>query len=401
MLNKERNRSTRNGLPISIVLFDLKQSVNSLNKLSRKEFNYFSEKLINLISDNTRDFDLKHLYAPEIIVIVLIDTATEGAKSFIKKILSILNQYFDLANNEGYLKIIESISISAHPVNEEFDQDIIWSGQSRILNSNPIKNSFPKSISKMFREIKEINDKRSLLLSPDGCLTISSPILLDIIDPTSWQVIYRVLKRSMDIIGALFGLLFFAPLFLICAVAIKLTSKGPVFFRQKRVGQYGQLFTFLKFRTMYHNCDEKFHQDYVEKLIESGEGLSLNMGSEEKPLFKLNDDDRITKIGKLLRKSSLDELPQFFNVLKGDMSLVGPRPAIPYEVKKYKNWHLRRVMETKPGLTGLWQVTGRNKTNFNTMVRLDLNYIKKQSILLYIVIILKTFKTVLKGTETS
>jgi len=175
-----------------------------------------------------------------------------------------------------------------------------------------------------------------------------------------------------------------SPVLAAIALAIKLTSKGPVFFRQERVGLYGKRFTFLKFRSMYANCSERNHQEYIEAFI-SGQQ------EEESPsVFKLTDDPRVTPIGSFLRKTSLDELPQFINVLKGDMSLVGPRPPIPYELGLYDVWHRGRLMVVKPGITGLWQVEGRSSTTFDNMVRLDLRYIRQWSLWLDIKILLKT-----------
>ncbi|MEJ2171006.1 MAG: sugar transferase, partial [Desulfobacterales bacterium] len=175
------------------------------------------------------------------------------------------------------------------------------------------------------------------------------------------------------------------------AVLIKLTSPGPVLFRQKRVGKNGKPFTFLKFRTMYHNCDQTIHRDYVTRLIHScAEKHDCNGSS----YYKLTHDPRITSLGRLLRTTSLDELPQLINVIKGDMSLVGPRPPIDYEVENYRHWQLRRILEAKPGITGLWQVDGRSITTFADQVRLDLRYAERQSFWLNLWIIFKTFKAV-------
>ncbi len=204
---------------------------------------------------------------------------------------------------------------------------------------------------------------------------------------------YYPLKRLLDIIGATAGLLLFAPAMILIAIAIKLTSRGPVIFRQQRIGLRGKPMTFLKFRSMKQSNDDSIHKDYVQKLIQ-GDNEDVNNGSESDPVYKITDDPRITKIGAFLRKTSLDELPQFFNVLGGSMSLVGPRPPIPYEVDVYQRWHLDRVMQAKPGITGLWQVYGRNHTTFDEMVRLDLRYIKIRSIWLDIKILFKTIKVV-------
>jgi lipopolysaccharide/colanic/teichoic acid biosynthesis glycosyltransferase len=178
------------------------------------------------------------------------------------------------------------------------------------------------------------------------------------------------------------------------------TSPGPVIFRQVRVGKRGVPFIFYKFRSMYCTADDRVHREYVAKLI-NGDLDEINQGEPAKPLYKMQDDPRITRIGRLLRKTSMDELPQLFNVLKGDMSLVGPRPPLPYEAEKYQSWHLRRVLEIKPGITGLWQVNGRSKTSFDDMVRLDLRYLRTCSLPLDVAILLKTVKVVLQGHGAS
>jgi lipopolysaccharide/colanic/teichoic acid biosynthesis glycosyltransferase len=199
-----------------------------------------------------------------------------------------------------------------------------------------------------------------------------------------------VLKRSVDIIGSLTALLLFMPIFMLVAALVKVTSKGPIFFCQKRVGRYGKEFTFYKFRTMSTDNDPRIHQEYVAKLIAGDVSRSTGV-------FKLVNDPRITPLGRFLRKSSLDELPQFFNVLKGDMSLVGPRPPLPYEFERYRTWHKRRVLELKPGLTGLWQVEGRSRTTFDEMVRMDLRYAIQQSFWFDLKILLQTPSAMFSG----
>jgi len=196
-------------------------------------------------------------------------------------------------------------------------------------------------------------------------------------------------KRAVDVAGSLFGILLFSPFFVAVPVIIKLTSRGPVLYRQKRIGEFGREFTFLKFRSMHDGADDKPHSEYVKRLIREDKAYSGALDRDGQ-VFKIKNDPRITPIGKFLRKTSLDELPQFFNVLRGDMSLVGPRPPIPYELEDYGLWHWRRVIEAKPGVTGLWQVMGRSMTSYNDMVRLDLRYIEGWSIWLDIKIILLT-----------
>jgi lipopolysaccharide/colanic/teichoic acid biosynthesis glycosyltransferase len=205
------------------------------------------------------------------------------------------------------------------------------------------------------------------------------------------------IKRAMDVVGSGLMLTLAAPLFLVIAAAIKATSTGPVFFRQQRVGQYGQQFTFLKFRSMHVNNDPGVHKAFVTEFITSqGQTVTSNVNGER--IYKLPNDKRVTRIGKFLRKTSLDELPQFLNVLKGEMSLVGPRPPIPYELAAYQTWHRRRVLEVKPGITGLWQVTGRSRVKFDEMVRLDLRYASSWSPWLDAKILMRTPMAVIKGT---
>jgi exopolysaccharide biosynthesis polyprenyl glycosylphosphotransferase len=187
----------------------------------------------------------------------------------------------------------------------------------------------------------------------------------------------------MDILIASMVLVLAAPLMLLIALAIKLDSPGPVLFRQTRIGKGGKPFTLYKFRSMY---------DGAERLQES-----LQRATGRGPLlFKLRQDPRVTRVGRFLRRTSLDELPQFFNVLKGEMSVVGPRPPVPEEVAEYQDWHLQRLLVT-PGLTGLWQVNGRSDLTFDEMVRLDLYYVENWSPWLDLKVILRTVPVVLTG----
>lgn len=201
--------------------------------------------------------------------------------------------------------------------------------------------------------------------------------------------LYNGIKRMMDVGGSLAAIIAFSPLFLTIAAAIKITSKGPVFFRQKRIGQHGVPFVFLKFRSMYVNNDTSVHKEYVTQLI-AGEAEAKSSDEHGNAVYKLTKDRRITRIGGFIRRASLDELPQFFNVIRGEMSLVGPRPPIAYEVEAYEVWHRRRVLEAKPGITGLWQVNGRSRVKFDDMVRLDLQYATTWSPWMDLKILLRT-----------
>jgi len=201
------------------------------------------------------------------------------------------------------------------------------------------------------------------------------------------------IKRGLDIVGSVWLLVALAPLFAVVAGLVKCTSPGPVFFRQVRVGRRGEPFTMLKFRTMHADAGHALHQDYVAWFIESS-GKQPRSGHE---VFKLTNDPRVTRVGHFLRKTSLDELPQFWNVLRGEMSLVGPRPPLPFEVERYQPWHRRRVLEVKPGITGLWQVSGRSRTTFDDMVRLDLRYARTWSLWTDIKILAATPWAVISG----
>ena len=194
---------------------------------------------------------------------------------------------------------------------------------------------------------------------------------------TNNSIFYIVSKRIIDIIGSLAGLIFLSPLFLIVAILIKLEDpKGKVFFSQERNGKYPATFKMYKFRSMVHNAEE-----LLEQLKDQNEQTG--------PVFKIKEDPRITRVGKFIRKTSIDELPQLFNVLRGDMSLVGPRPPIPREVEQYTAYQMQRL-GVKPGLTCLWQVGGRNSVDFDGWVKLDIEYIQKRSLWLDIKLIIKT-----------
>lgn len=191
------------------------------------------------------------------------------------------------------------------------------------------------------------------------------------------SIFYSVTKRLIDIVGSLCGIILLSPLFLIVAILIKLEDpKGKVFFAQERNGKYPKTFKMYKFRSMVHNAE-----DLLKDLMDRNEQTG--------PVFKINDDPRITKVGKFIRKTSIDELPQLFNVLKGDMSLVGPRPPIPHEVDQYNSYQMQRLA-VKPGLTCIWQVSGRNNIGFDEWVEMDIEYIKTRNLWLDIKLIFKT-----------
>ncbi len=223
---------------------------------------------------------------------------------------------------------------------------------------------------------------------------------------TQARPLYYAMKRTVDVVLSLLALLLIWPLMLTLIICIKLDSPGSAFFSQTRVGVRRQRigrkvywerteFTCYKFRSMRADADEALHRKFVEAYIAGDDArmASVQPNKEGKTKYKLNGDPRITKIGHFLRKTSLDELPQLWNVLKGELSLVGPRPAIPYELENYSAWHMRRF-EAIQGMTGLWQVEGRGELDFNDMVRLDVKYTETQSFWLDLKILLGTIPAV-------
>lgn len=202
----------------------------------------------------------------------------------------------------------------------------------------------------------------------------------------------RLAKRAFDVAVASLGLLLVSPLMLVVAALIKLTSKGPVLFSQMRIGENAHPFKFYKFRSMHVDNDDSIHREYTKKLIEEGAAASTEDGGER--IYKIKDDPRLIPIGAFIRKYSIDELPQLFNVIRGDMSLIGPRPPVPYEVDVYREWHRRRF-EGPPGITGLWQVSGRNRLSFDEMVKLDIEYLENWSLTRDLKILWRTMGVVL------
>lgn len=215
------------------------------------------------------------------------------------------------------------------------------------------------------------------------------------------KTFYFWTKRGLDIVGSVFLLVVLAPVLLAAAVAIKVDSRGPVFFRQDRVGSrrpdrrsgswQRRTFRIYKFRSMFEDSDESLHKKYIEDFVNGSVEASLD-GAK----YKLNGDSRVTPVGRVLRRTSVDELPQLINVLKGEMSLVGPRPVPPYEVDGYMPWHHERL-DAVPGITGTWQVYGRGRVTFEEMMRMDIEYVRSQSILLDLKLLILTIPAVFRG----
>lgn len=333
-LRHERLRADRSKAPLSIVLFSFDDDGDGPADGRTRRFLEYLETAV-------RETDILGHIGQRRIALLLVDTNEEGRKTYVRKLL------------EGH---------------ENFPATVI-------------AGTYPDQIFQCL-----MTDNRDA----------QEPDLFFLDLPDCHYRCYS-LKRALDIVGAIIGIVLFSPLMLLAAIAVKATSPGPVIFRQIRLGESGFPFVFYKFRSMSWEADDRIHRDYVASLIE-GNNQTINQGNIEAPLYKIKSDPRVTWVGRILRSTSMDELPQFFNVLKGDMSLVGPRPPLPYEAERYQSWHFRRIFEMKPGITGLWQVEGRSRTSFDDMVRLDLEYIRNCSLMFDIRILLKTIKVVLRGT---
>jgi lipopolysaccharide/colanic/teichoic acid biosynthesis glycosyltransferase len=345
MISLERKRTERSRKPFLLMLLDMGNGLRS--DKSEKAL----DKILSALSLATRETDITGWYKKNSVVgVMFTEFGAEDRNSILSTIMTRVSE--TLRNNLSSRQF-GVISISFHLFPEEWNQDI------------PQRPSNPT----LYPDLTRRDNARKF---------------------------FCVIKRIMDIVGSAFALLLFAPILLVIAIAIKLTSEGPVFFRQKRVGQYGEQFVFLKFRSMRVNNDATIHKAFVKQLI-AGSAQSQPGNGNGQGVYKLTSDPRITRIGGFLRRTSLDELPQFLNVLKGEMSLVGPRPAIAYEVEAYDIWHRRRVLEAKPGITGLWQVKGRSRIKFDDMVRLDLRYAKTWSPWMDLKILLRTPVAVLFG----
>lgn len=238
-------------------------------------------------------------------------------------------------------------------------------------------------------------DATALQIAPVG-LTLAQHEFFVPVDTRRMAGYRGTLKRLFDLAAACAAVLLASPFFLVLAILVKRSSPGPVLFVQERLGRNGRPFKFFKFRSMRHDADDNVHRQFAAMFI-NGDKDGCRQTNGGKDLFKLERDPRVTAIGRWLRRTSLDELPQLFNVIKGEMSLVGPRPPIAYEIENYQPWHFERL-KVIPGLTGLWQVTGRSQVSFDEMVHLDLHYINHWSLLLDLKILLRTIPVVLRGT---
>jgi lipopolysaccharide/colanic/teichoic acid biosynthesis glycosyltransferase len=335
MIALERKRTERSGQPFVLMLLDAGNCPPAEG--SGKALG----KILSALSLATRETDVTGWYRDrEVVGVMFTDIGGGDRESILGTMMARVGETLRLNLS---LEKSQQIGISMHVFPEEWDQET--------THGNPA-------------------------LYPD------------FVQREQGQRMAHATKRAMDIIGSAAALAVLSPVFLIVALVVKLSSKGPILFKQQRLGQFGKSFTFLKFRSMYVNNDRRIHQEFMRRVIKGDHDGRSEEGSGK--VYKMTNDPRITRIGWLLRRTSLDELPQFINVLKGDMSLVGPRPPIAYECKEYDIWHRRRVLEIKPGITGLWQVRGRSRVRFDDMVRLDLQYVRTWSVWLDLQILAET-----------
>jgi lipopolysaccharide/colanic/teichoic acid biosynthesis glycosyltransferase len=316
----------------------------------------------------------------------------ENEKSGLAYALSSCKRETDIAGWYKYNSMVGVIFTETKELNQDQLRKKIYNNLNNILDPNTVKR-----IKISFHVFPEKTDSKKInIYKPDPKLYSENQ------KRNYFKKSSVFFKRYIDILLSVIFVAIFSPLFLAIPVLIKLSSNGPVLFKQKRTGRFGKEFNFLKFRTMHINNDDTIHKKYIENLIcdkENGNGSKKNNGNGS--IYKMANDPRVTTIGKILRKSSMDELPQFFNVLKGDMSIVGPRPPIPYEIKHYEMWHRRRIRRVKPGITGVWQVEGRSRTTFDEMVRMDIRYMREWDLLLDMKILLKTPFAIVSGKGAS
>jgi exopolysaccharide biosynthesis polyprenyl glycosylphosphotransferase len=346
MITRERKRTERSNYPFLLMLLDLGDGIAS------EQNGQVLRDLLTALSTSTRETDVTGWYRENAVLGVMFTEVTVDERNSI--LTTMMSRVSEILRGNLSLQQFSQIGMSFHLYPEEGDLETL----ARTRNS-------------MFYP--------------------------DLLHREEQQKHMLVTKRMMDIIGSGVALLLLSPVFAIIAMLIKFSSKGPIIYRQLRLGQFGKPFELLKFRSMRVDSDPKIHQEFMKNVIAGKHDGKTPDG--KKSVYKMTDDPRITTIGRFLRRSSLDELPQFFNVLRGDMSLVGPRPPLPYEYEEYEIWHRSRVLEAQPGITGLWQVMGRSHVCFDDMVRLDLQYVRTWSLWLDIRILVKTPKAVLLGDD--
>lgn len=345
MLCLERNRAERSGRRLVLML------IESRNLLERENQTGAREKIQHALSSATRGTDIKGWYRDATVIGVIFTEISLAETS----IVQVLSRKMNHALHAALGVQADEVSLSFQVFPDHSD------GDDRGM---PGPETFPA-------------------------------IYPDLVGQIESRRISLFIKRCLDVVGSIVALLILAPLMILIAAAIKLTSPGPVLFRQMRLGQSGKSFPFLKFRSMSAKADPAIHEAYIKRFISRQTDTAADGGGGK--IFKMQADPRITRVGRFIRRTSLDEIPQFFCVLVGDMSLVGPRPPLPYEFAAYETWHRRRLLAVRPGITGFWQVDGRSRVTFDEMVRMDIAYARTWSLWLDIKILLRTPRAVVGG----
>ncbi len=355
-LSRERFRVTRNSHIFSIAYFQIKEN-NDI-----RSTNLF----IKLLKKKIRGTDELGWFDGKAIGVFLYNTTKEGASLFVEKV----NADSTMQHNFQYSKvyIYPSEWLNSKEDNKDNDDDDNSSMDSPTKQDPPTEHPYEDSLKTLHKSNAQSRG------------TSRAPYVIPF-----W-------KRSLDIFAVLVGIILLSPVFVLLALFIKIVSPGPIFFKQERIGLNGKPFIFWKFRTMKFRADASDHRRQMAGLIKGD--------NTDKPMTKRDDNPHIIPLGRILRKTCIDEFGQFINVLRGEMSLVGPRPPIPYEVEEYHNWHKERF-NVLPGLTGLWQVSGKNRLTFNQMIRLDITYGRNISLLSDIKILLLTPFAILTQVKDS
>ena len=382
-LEREVLRSDRTGLPLTVLVFDVHNSFRHPKGKERE-----LGRLGKVVSDCARRIDSKGWYADNDglrVSLLLHHTRPQNSHRVINEVRRRFREV--TADKEIAAPIDITCEMFAYACDKENGQ--VKQGKWQRMDSDKAKgDALLKCVAPGVTPFTKGEHAFYAPTGPGGVpiAPLSQPAESLLSQPLPlW-------KRTLDICGVLFGLIVLSPLLIFIGLAIKLTSPGPIFYKQQRVGYQGKLFTFWKFRSMRVSHDSSKHKEHLKQLIRSDEEENMN-GTEPKMNKLDNVNPDITFIGRILRKSSLDELPQLINVLKGEMSMVGPRPCLPYELEEYRRWNKRRF-DIIPGMTGMWQVNGKNELTFKQMIRLDITYIRNCSLLLDLKIILKTFPTI-------
>ena len=345
LIERERSRTDRTGICFSLVVFKL---------ASRKRDTYHTlYYLAGLVTSRARTSDEVGWFDKTSLAVILIGSGEAGAGRFGQSVVASLP--------EGVA--VPTVSVYVYPGKGEGEE------QPRLRKIDVTETGSVAAIP----PIPPIPAAESAVLPKDSAM------------PSVFVRQLPLWKDILDVLLSLVALILLSPLFLLIGVYIKIADPGPVFFRQARIGFRGKKFECWKFRTMKVDNDAAAHEEYLKSLIKGGDQAMVKLDAKKDP--------RIIPLGWILRQSGLDELPQLVNVLRGDMSLVGPRPCLPYEAKEYDQWHSERF-DTAPGLTGLWQVSGKNRTTFKDMMRFDIRYSRRMSFWMEIQILFKTFPAI-------